>query len=123
MTLAGIAIGGAIGSVLRYLIQMQCINWFGTKFPYGTMTVNTLGSLLIGFLSIVLLERFFVSVEIRFAILVGLLGGFTTFSTFSLETLSLIQQGSLFSAASNIIGNVALCIAACFLGVTLARFV
>lgn len=123
MTLAGIAIGGAIGSVLRYLIQMQCINWFGTKFPYGTMAVNTLGSLLIGFLSIALLGRFFVSVEIRFAILVGLLGGFTTFSTFSLETLSLIQQGSFFSAAGNIIGNVVLCVAACFLGVTLARFV
>ncbi len=123
MTIAGVAIGGAIGSVLRYLIQMQCINWFGTKFPYGTLVVNTLGSLLIGFLSIVLLERLFVSIEIRFAILVGLLGGFTTFSTFSLETLSLIQQGSLLSAASNIIFNVALCIIACFLGVTLARFI
>jgi len=123
LTIAGIAIGGAIGSVLRYLIQMQCINWFGSNFPYGTMVVNTLGSLLIGFLSIVLLERLFVSIEIRFAILVGLLGGFTTFSTFSLETLSLIQQGSLLSAASNIIFNVALCIIACFLGVTLARFV
>ena len=123
MTIAGIAIRGAIGSVLRYLIQMQCIDWFGTRFPYGTMLVNTLGSLLIGFLSIALLERFFVSTEIRFAILVGLIGGFTTFSTFSLETLALIQQGSFISAASNIIFNVALCIAACFLGVTLARVI
>ena len=114
MTIAGIAIGGDIGSVLRYLIQMQCIDWFGTRFPYGTMLVNTLGSLLIGFLSIALLERFFVSTEIRFAILVGLIGGFTTFSTFSLETLALIQQGSFISAASNIIFNVALCITACF---------
>ena len=121
MTIAGIAIGGAIGSVLRYLIQMQCINWFGTKFPYGTLLVNTLGSLLIGFLSIILLERFFVSAEIRFAIIVGLLGGFTTFSTFSLETLSLIQHGNYFSAASNIVLGVVLCISACSIGVLLAR--
>ena len=121
LTLAGIAIGGAIGSVLRYLVQIQCIEWFGAKFPYGTMMVNILGSLLIGFLSIILLERFFVSADIRIAILVGLLGGFTTFSTFSFETLSLIQQGSLLSAASNIIFSVTLCIVACFLGITLAR--
>ena len=97
LTLAGVAIGGAIGSVLRYLVQIQCIEWFGVKFPYGTMIVNTLGSLLIGFLSIILLERFFASADIRIAILVGLLG------------------------ASNIIFSVTLCIVACFLGITLAR--
>ena len=121
MILAGVAIGGAIGSVLRYLIQMQCIEWFGTKFPYGTIIVNTIGSLLIGFLSIALLERFYIAVEFRIAIIVGLLGGFTTFSTFSLETLSLIQQGSYISAASNIVLSIVLCISACFIGVLLAR--
>ena len=121
MTIAAIAIGGAIGSVLRYLIQLQCVVWFGAKFPYGTMIVNTIGSLAIGFLSVVLLDRFLVSTELRFAILVGLLGGFTTFSTFSLETLTLIEQGHIFSAASNIGLSIVLCILACFLGVLLAR--
>ena len=121
MTIAGIAIGGAIGSILRYLVQMQCVIWFGTKFPYGTMAVNVIGSLLIGFLSITFLEKILVSAEMRFAVIVGLLGSFTTFSTFSLETLSLIQQGSYMNAASNAILSVVLCVLACFLGVILAK--
>ena len=121
MTIAGIAIGGAIGSVLRYLIQLQCIAWFGTKFPYGTLLVNVIGSFAIGLLSVALLERFYVSSELRIALIVGLLGGFTTFSTFSLETFTLIQQGNVLSAASNIGLSIVLCIAACFLGVLLAR--
>ena len=121
MTIAGIAIGGAIGSVLRYLIQIKCIEWLGVKFPYGTLIVNTIGALLIGFLSVFLLERFFVSTEIRFAIFIGLLGGFTTFSTFSLETLTLIEQGSIMAASINIFLNVAICIGACYLGVYSAR--
>ncbi len=121
MILASIAIGGAIGSVLRYLVQVQCANWFGTSFPYGTLLVNTLGSLLIGFLSVVFFERLIVSDEIRVAILVGVLGGFTTFSTFSLDTLNLIQQGSLLTAMSNIVLNAGLCISACFIGLFLAK--
>ena len=121
MTLASIAAGGAIGSILRYLVQIQCVYWFGSKFPYGTIVVNTGGSLLIGFLSIVLLERYIVSDEIRLALLTGLLGGFTTFSAFSLETLDLVQQGSFLGAVGNITLSIALCIVACFLGVTLAR--
>lgn len=121
MTIAAVAIGGAIGSVLRYMLQIQCVTWFGSKFPYGTLLVNTIGSLLIGFLSIYLLDKLAVGSELRFAILVGLLGGFTTFSTFSLETVNLIQQGNLVSAASNIVLSVILCVAACYFGVILAR--
>ena len=121
MTLASIAVGGAVGSVLRYLIQEQCIQWWGTKFPYGTLLVNAVGSLLIGVLSIVLIERWVVADEIRIALFVGLLGGFTTFSAFSLETLYLIQQGSFLSATANIALNILLCIGACFLGMYLAR--
>ena len=121
MILAGVAIGGAIGSVFRYLIQIQSAQWFGTSFPYGTLLVNVVGSLLIGFLSYTLLERITVSDEVRYAILVGFLGGFTTFSTFSIETLNLIQQGHFMSAISNALLSVGLCLFACFLGLSLAR--
>ncbi len=121
LILVGVAIGGAIGSVLRYLIQTHSLQWFGTSFPYGTLLVNVAGSLLIGFLSFILLERITVSEEVRFAILVGVLGGFTTFSTFSFETLNLIQQGNFISAMGNVLVSVSLCLFACFLGLSLAR--
>ena len=123
MILAGVAIGGAVGSVMRYMIQAHSLQWFGNSFPYGTLIVNVVGSLLIGFLSYALLERFTVSEEVRVAIFVGFLGGFTTFSTFSLETLSLIQQGSFFSAIANAILSIILCLLACFMGMSLARII
>ena len=123
LTLLGIAAGGALGSILRYLVQLQCSYWFGSKFPYGTMIVNTIGSLLVGFLFIILLERYTVPSDIRLALMAGLLGGFTTFSAFSLETFGLIQQGNTFGAVSNIILSVILSVSACFLGVILARAV
>ena len=121
MILASVAIGGAIGSILRYLVQVQSVQWFGSDFPYGTLIVNVVGSLLIGFISFVLIERFSASEEVRVAILVGVLGGFTTFSTFSLETLALIEQGSFLGALGNIMLSIILCLAACFLGMNKAK--
>ena len=121
LTLLGISAGGALGSILRYLIQSQSVYWLGDEFPYGTLIVNIIGSFLIGFLFVTLSDRYFVSVEVRFMIMAGFLGGFTTFSAFSLETLKLMQQGSFLSAVSNVFLSVAACIAACYLGVVLAR--
>ena len=76
-----IAVGGAIGSVLRYWVSINTHAIFGRDFPYGTLTVNVAGSLLMGFLFILFVERWEVDTLVRSAVLIGLLGAFTTFST------------------------------------------
>lgn len=111
-----IAIGGALGSVLRFSLSGGIHHWLGRDFPYGTLTVNVLGSLLMGFLYIVLLERSSLGSEWRALLLIGFLGAFTTFSTFSLETLNLIESGALLKAAVNILLSVTLCLLAAWAG-------
>ncbi|MGD8407722.1 MAG: fluoride efflux transporter CrcB [Thiohalophilus sp.] len=111
-----IAVGGALGSVFRFALSTGVYQWLGRGFPYGTLTVNVLGSLLMGFLYIVLLERSSLGPEWRALILIGLLGAFTTFSTFSLETLNLIESGALLKAAMNILLSVVLCLFAAWAG-------
>ncbi len=119
--LAAIAIGGAAGSVLRYGVSQGIHALVGRGFPWGTLVVNSLGSLLIGFLFVYLVERLAVSEVLRAALFIGLLGGFTTFSTFSLETLALIEEASYIKAMVNIFISVVLCLAGAWLGMTLAR--
>lgn len=116
-----IAAGGALGAVLRYWASSAVHARLGTGFPYGTLTVNVLGSLLIGFLSVWLLERMVAGPGLRAFLLIGLLGAFTTFSTFSLETLNLLEGGEPGRAALNIIASVLVCVAAASLGVLAAR--
>ena len=116
-----IAGGGAIGAVMRYGASLGVYSLFGRGFPYGTLVVNVTGSLLMGVLSIVLLERFNVGPEWRAAILVGLLGSFTTFSTFSLETLNLLEQGDMMRAMANIAFSIIVCLAAVWVGVSIGR--
>jgi len=116
-----IAGGGAIGAVLRYWISNAVYALSGRGFPYGTLAVNVLGSLLMGFLFVLLLERLAGGVAWRGFLLIGLLGAFTTFSTFSVETLSLIESGQGMRAALNVLLSVVLCIAAAALGILLAR--
>ena len=119
--LAAIAIGGAAGSVLRYGVSQGIHALVGRGFPWGTLVVNSLGSLLVGFLFVYLVERLAVSEVLRAALFIGLLGGFTTFSTFSLETLALIEEASYIKAMVNIFISVVLCLAGAWLGMTLAR--
>ena len=116
-----IATAGAIGAVFRFGITVGVHRVLGREFPYGTLVVNTLGSLLIGYLYVLFFERLEVSEALRSAMLIGLLGSFTTFSTFSLETLHLIHDGSYMKASANIIFNVTLCLAGTWLGFILAR--
>lgn len=101
-----VAIGGAVGSVLRYGTGGVIQRWNGSDWPMGTLTVNILGSFVIGFLAQLILARGIMSPQARLFVMVGLLGGFTTFSTFSLETLRLVQQGGWFPAAVNVIFSV-----------------
>ena len=119
--LAAIAIGGAAGSVLRYGVSQGIHTLVGRGFPWGTLVVNSLGSLLVGFIFVYLVERSAVSDVLRAALFIGLLGGFTTFSTFSLETLVLIEEASYLKAVINIFISVVLCLGGAWLGMTLAR--
>ena len=116
-----IAAGGAVGALLRYWTSTAVHSRFGAAFPYGTLTVNVIGSLLMGFLYIWLLERVAEGPALRAFLLVGLLGAFTTFSTFSLETLNLVETGQPARALANILVSVTLCIGAAGLGVLAAR--
>ena len=116
-----IAAGGAGGALLRYWVSTGVYAVLGRGFPYGTLAVNVLGSLLMGLLYALFLERMTVMPEVRAGLLVGLLGAFTTFSTFSMETLNLMEQASYVRAILNVFVSVVACIAAAWLGVMLAR--
>jgi len=116
-----IATGGAIGAVLRYGASIGVYSLLGKGFPYGTLFVNVSGSLLMGLLSVLMLERFNIGPEWRAAVLVGLLGSFTTFSTFSIETLNLLEQGDLMRATMNMVLSVLVCLVAVWIGVLIGR--
>jgi CrcB protein len=119
--LLAIAAGGALGALLRYWVSSTTYALTGATFPYGTLLVNVAGSLLMGFLYIWLLERMLGDGALRAFLLIGLLGAFTTFSTFSMETLNLVEDGELARAAANALLSPLLCIGAAALGVVIAR--
>ena len=120
-TLLCIALGGAAGAVLRYGVARGVQGLLGGTFPYGTLAVNVSGCLVMGLLYVLLFERLDVRVEWRAALLIGLLGAFTTFSAFSMETLNLIEAGEALKAGMNVVLSVALCLTATWLGVAAAR--
>lgn len=116
-----IAAGGALGSVLRYWTSIGVHSFLGRDFPYGTLTVNVTGSLSIGLLTVLLLERFDVGPEWRAGLLIGVLGGFTTFSTFSIETVNLLEQGDIAKGVLNSVLSFSLCLFATWLGLLIGR--
>jgi CrcB protein len=119
--LLAIAAGGALGAVFRYGVSNGIYQWLGRDFPWGTLAVNTLGSLLMGGLYVLLVERMAATAELRAFLLIGVLGAFTTFSTFSIETLLLIENGQLLRAVMNMLASVLVCIAAAWVGIVVIR--
>jgi len=116
-----VALGGALGASLRYLVAATAHGILGYAFPYGTLIVNVLGSLLIGYLAVLLPAAYGHSPILRLLLLSGILGGFTTYSAFSLETLTLLQEGQLTKAGLNIVLTVLSCLLAVWAGYLLAR--
>jgi len=119
--LLAIAAGGSVGAVMRFIVSTGIYSWLGRGFPYGTLVVNVIGSLLMGLLYELFLQRLSVSPEVRAVLLVGFLGAFTTFSTFSIETINLIEQGYLVKAIVNVLASVILCVLAAWVGLQIAR--
>ncbi|MCC6222891.1 MAG: fluoride efflux transporter CrcB [Thermoleophilia bacterium] len=118
----GVALAGAAGAVARYLLDGAISRrWSG--FPWGTLAVNVTGALALGFLFTVCAGRFEVAPWLRSALTIGLLGGYTTFSTLSLETYRLIEDGAWGLAAANALGSLAAGLAAVYVGVVLGRLV
>jgi len=120
-TILAISLGAAIGANLRYLLSIWAVQQWGATFPYGTMLINVLGSLVIGFILTLAATRISLSVAWRLLLVTGLLGGFTTFSTFSYETYSLLAEGSWLAAGLNALGSVIIGVVAVFLGIGVAR--
>lgn len=116
-----LGIFGALGCVSRYLVSGWLYSLFGRALPYGTLGVNVIGSFLLGLLMEGSLRSTLLSPELRLGLTVGFMGGFTTFSTFSYETVRLMEEGSLVAAGANILLNVIVCILAAALGIYLAR--
>ena len=117
------SLGGAIGAGLRYLVGNAALRMFGPSFPWGTVIVNIVGSLAMGLLIGILAKRTGTPNEIRIFLATGILGGFTTFSAFSLDAINLWERGNSTAAAGYVIGSVVLSLMALFAGLMIMRSV
>jgi fluoride exporter len=116
-----VAIGGALGSVCRYLVGLWALRQFGPNFPWGTLTVNVAGSFAIGLLVELIVRRYDASPEMRLLLITGVLGGFTTFSAFSLDVITLFERGAALAGATYVLASVAISLGAVFAGLALGR--
>lgn len=116
-----VATGGALGAMARYGLSGWISNAGSGRFPYGTLAVNIIGSFIIGFFLTLAYERFSWSPDLRIFFTVGFLGAFTTFSTFSYETVELLREGIYLVAAINMAASLFGCLAATFTGIILAK--
>jgi CrcB protein len=123
MKLFAVAVGGALGASLRYLIAAMTHGYLGHNFPYGTLVVNIIGSAMIGYLVVLIPETEGGIPITRLLLVTGLLGGFTTYSAFSVETLELLQDGHLTKAGLNITTTLFACLFAVWGGYLFARSV
>ncbi len=121
MNAIAIAVGAAIGANLRYSLSVWAAQRWGASFPYGTLIVNVIGSFAIGFVLVLATTRLSLSDTARLLIVTGLLGGFTTFSSLSFETYTLVTSGSWMAAGLYVLSSFGLGIAGVFLGAGIAR--
>ena len=121
MRLVLVLVGGALGSGSRYLVSTWMADRYGAAFPWGTLTVNVVGSFVIGLLATLADETGFIGAESRVLLVVGVLGGFTTFSSFALDSLRLVEVHELLRAGLYVAGTMAVSFMAVTGGVALAR--
>jgi len=118
-----VGVGGAIGSVLRFLTSLAAAQWLGADFPYGTLIVNLVGSFIIGFVQEIGGEALMIPDNIRVFLTTGVMGGLTTYSTFSYETVRLMETHAWTEAWINIVVTAACALGLCFLGIAAGRLV
>jgi fluoride exporter len=118
---AVVFVGGGIGAALRYWLSGSVYRFVGADFPYGTLLVNVLGCCLIGFMMSFFEERFSVQPILRVFLTIGVLGGFTTFSTFSYETVALLKEGSYLWGTANVVYSVLICLGGSWIGSVIGK--
>jgi CrcB protein len=118
-----ICLGGAIGTGLRYVTSSLAVRWLGVDFPYGTLIVNVVGSFLIGLIQQVGAASLLIPETTRLFLTVGIMGGLTTYSSFSYETLRLAQIGAWGQAWINVLVTTVVCLGVCFLGIVVGRMI
>ena len=120
-SLLAVALGGALGSVARYAVSAVFSKWFGLAFPWGTLFINIAGSFAIGVFAESFALQFYASQAVRAFLVIGICGGFTTFSAFSLDVATLLARGEMAYAAAYIVGSTALSILALYAGLAVVR--
>ena len=121
LNIALVFAGGGIGTLLRYWMGGSVQRWTGSALPYGTFLINSLGCLMIGFLMTSLDERFLGNPSLRIFLAIGILGGFTTFSTFSYETVEMMRSAEYFYAALNVSLTLVTCLVATYVGTVIGK--